>query len=240
MTETKTTPRPRRFYTSVQVAPTSEGGFAITLDDRKARTPGARPLILPTEGLAVLIQEEWSAQGDILNWTTMPATRLAGLTLDGDEGARSRAVQIVTDYAGSDLICYFAPAPRSLVARQVEVWGSLLTWAEEAHGLAFRRAAGIMHHPQPASTLSRLVQLLSESDDFTLSGLALAAPLFGSAVIAMALAHQHFDATAAVAAARLDEIFQESQWGVDQENARRVEALATEARWLGRWFAALR
>jgi chaperone required for assembly of F1-ATPase len=239
MTEFKSLPKPRRFYQAVEVAPATAGGFAILLDGRGARTPGTRPLVLPTKTLAALIQQEWAAQGDVLDWGHMPATRLAGLTIDGDDGARGRAVKSVVDYASSDLICFFAPAPRSLVARQEEVWGPLHTWAQEVHSLSLLRATGVMPQVQPEDTLERLAQIVASMDDFTLSGLALAAPLFGSAVIALALAHQKLDAPAALEAARVDEIFQEAQWGVDEENARRVRAMAKEAEWLGRWFAAL-
>lgn len=240
MTEFKSLPKPRRFYQAVEVAPAAAGGFAISLDGRGARTPGARPLVLPTKNLATLIHREWAAQGDVLDWSAMPATRLAGLTIDGDEGARERAVKSMVDYASNDLICYHAPSPRSLAARQDQVWGPLLTWAQEAHSLSFIQVTGVMPQVQPKATLERLAEMVSSVDDFTLSGLALAAPLFGSAVIALALAHQHLDAASALEAARLDEIFQEAQWGVDEENARRVQAMAKEAEWLGRWFAALR
>lgn len=240
MTEPERLPKPRRFYQDVDINAVAAGGFGITLDGRGARTPGAHPLVLPTERLAAFVREEWSVQGDSLDWAAMPATRLAGLTIDGGMGARARAVKSLVEYAGSDLVCYFAPAPRSLAARQEEVWGPLLAWARDRHGLNFVHVSGVMPQVQPADTLSRLSRIVSAVDDFTLSGLAMAAPLFGSAVIALALAHQHVDARSALAAARVDEIFQEAQWGVDEENARRVEAMAKEAEWLGRWFAALR
>ncbi len=240
MSESANYPKPRRFYQAVEVAPAEGGGFAILLDGRGARTPGARPLVLPTSPLAALIQEEWTAQGDRLDWAAMPATRLAGLTIDGDEGARGRALKTVVDYAGHDLVCYFAPAPRSLTARQEEVWGPLLAWARDTHNLNFVRVTGVMPQGQPEATLERLTQMIRSTGDFTLSGLALAAPLFGSTLIALALAHEHLDAASALAAARVDEIFQETQWGVDEENARRVRAISKDAEWLARWFAALR
>jgi chaperone required for assembly of F1-ATPase len=76
-------------------------------------------------------------------------------------------------------------------------------------------------------------------DDFALAGLALAAPLFGSAILALALRDGRINADEAMIAARLDEIFQEEQWGVDAEAAARADAMAVEAVMLERWFAAL-
>jgi chaperone required for assembly of F1-ATPase len=230
--------KPRRFYQEAHVVPTPEG-FAIHLDGRQARTPGARALVLPKPALADLVAAEWKAQGDAVDWSTMPATRLAAMALEAGPAGRARAAETILGYGGSDLVCYFATHPASLVARQTDVWGGILDWALAAHGLAFIRVSGVIHRPQPPETLAHLAAMLGEADDFTLTGLAFGAPLFGSAVLALALAHGHLDASSATAAARLDETFQEALWGVDPESAQRAQALAADAASLERWFKAL-
>jgi chaperone required for assembly of F1-ATPase len=233
------TPKPRRFYAAARAVKIDEGAFAIHLDGRGARTPGARPLVLPKAALADLVVAEWADQGETLDWALMPATRLAGMAIDGGSSGRTRAVETVTGYGASDLLCYFASHPRSLVERQTRIWGALLDWARAAHGLEFVPASGIVHQAQPPGTLARLEEMLRDVDDFTLTGLAFGAPLFGSAILALALAHGQVDAEAADAAARLDETFQEELWGVDPESAKRAKALADDAATLERWFKAL-
>jgi chaperone required for assembly of F1-ATPase len=229
---------PRRFYAEVGIAPV-EGGHGLLLDGRLARTPGARALALPTPALAELIAEEWRAQGEQILYADMPATRLAHTALDIVSGARSLSVEGVTRFAGADLVCYFAEGPGSLVRRQEETWGPLLEWARDELGLTLNRARGIVHTPQPPEALARLEALATPLDDFDLAGLAFAAPLFGSAVIALALRAGRIDAAEAMAASRLDEIFQEERWGVDAEAAAQVDVLAAEAAMVERWFRAL-
>ena len=170
----------------------------------------------------------------------MPATRLAHTAIDGVAAVRQATVEGVVGYGGNDMLCYFAETPARLVHRQEKTWGPMLDWAWDAHGLAFTRAAGIVHHPQPLEPLARLSALLASMDDFTLTGMAFAAALFGSAILGLALRDGRIDADEAMAAARLDEIFQEEQWGVDAEAAARADAMAGEAVMLERWFAALR
>jgi chaperone required for assembly of F1-ATPase len=230
--------RPRRFYAVVTVE-TADGGFAVRLDGRTPRTPGGRPLVLPTEPLAELIAEEWRAQTDTIDASAMPATKLAHTAIDVVAGAREKTRAGIAAYAETDLLCYVAESPASLVARQQAVWGALLDWAEAAHGLVFHRVAGIIHRPQPPETLSRLSALLAPLDQFALAGLAFAAPLLGSAVLALALRDGRLDAAAAMAASRLDEIYEEERWGVDEEAAQRAARLAAEALMAERWFAAL-
>jgi chaperone required for assembly of F1-ATPase len=229
----------RRFYARVSVTDDDAGGHGVRLDGRAPRSPGGRPLNLPTRALAELIAGEWRAQGDTVQTASMPATRLAHTALDIVPGARRLSEEGVVRFAGADLICYFAEGPASLARRQEEAWGPLLDWALAAHGLAFTRAVGIVHRDQPPETLARLAALLGGLDDFTLAGLAFAAPLFGSAILALALRAGRLDAGRAMAAARLDETFQEERWGVDAEAKARTDALAREAAMAERWFAAL-
>jgi chaperone required for assembly of F1-ATPase len=229
---------PRRFYTTTDVEAT-EGGFAVRLDGRVPRSPAGRPLLLSTGALADLIAAEWRAQGEFIVFATMPATRLAWATLDGVAAAREEAVQSIVRYAGADLLCYPAEAPRGLVARQEAEWAPLLTWAHDDLGLAFAPSPGIVHRPQPPQTLARVAAITGEVGDFALAGVAFGAALFGSAILALALWRGRLDGAAAFAASRVDEAFQEAQWGRDSEAAAREALLAADASMLQRWFAAL-
>jgi chaperone required for assembly of F1-ATPase len=231
--------RPRRFYEAVSVVEDA-GAFVPRLDGRTPRSPGGRPLALPTRALAELVADEWRAQGEVIDLTAMPATRLAHTALDVVPSARARTLEGVVKFAAADLLCYFADGPHALVHRQEKTWTPLLDWAREVHGLTFRRTSGIVHREQPPDTLARLEDLLAVVDDFALAGLAFAAALFGSAILALALRAGRISADEAMAAARLDEIFQEEQWGVDAEAAARADAMAVEAVMAERWFGALR
>jgi chaperone required for assembly of F1-ATPase len=231
--------KPRRFYKDVSIEVDGQG-FAIRLDGRAPRTPQARPMVIPTRALADLIADEWRGQGEWIAYPSMPATRLAHTVIDAVAAARGPTIDSVVRYAGADLLCYFAESPARLVHRQEKTWGPLLDWAQDAHGLTFSRAAGVVHRPQPPETLARLAAHLASVDDFTLAGIAFAAALFGSAILALALCDGRINADEAMAAARLDEIFQEEQWGVDAEAAARADAMAIEAVMAERWFGALR
>jgi chaperone required for assembly of F1-ATPase len=230
--------RPRRFYKAASAAP-AEGGYAVQLDGRRARTPAGAPLVLPTEALASLVAAEWEAQVEVIEPASMPATRLAGAALGFDAAARTAAVERVASFAGSDLLCYFADGPAGLVERQERRWGPVIAWAEAALAVRFHRTQGIVHQPQPPETLDRVTELAAAEDDFALAGLVAAAALFGSAILAFALRRRELSAEAAFEVSRLDETFQEERWGVDAEAAARADAMAADAIALGRWFAAL-
>ena len=171
---------PRRFYKAVTTG-TVTGGHAVLLDDRTPRAPGGTPLILPTAALAALVAQEWNAQDPHIVMTSMPAVRLAYTALEKVGAVREAVAGEAARYAGSDLLCYRAEAPRALVVEQAAAWDPLLDWSAGL-GVRLELAAGIVHRKQPASSLGRVQALALELDDFGLSALAHAAGLFGSAV----------------------------------------------------------
>ena len=232
-------PRPRRFYTDVRVAPEA-GGFAVRLDGRSPRSPAGAPLAAPAAALAEAIAGEWRDQREEIDLSAMPLTRLAYTALDRGAPARDALAGEVARYAGSDALIYFADDQPTLAAEQAQAWGPWLDWARDALGVRLARAEGIMPRPQPAQSLARARALALEADDFALTGLAYAAALFGSAVLAFALARGALEADAAHDLARLEQAFQERRWGEDAEAAARTAGRLEEARAAGRWFAALR
>ena len=145
----------------------------------------------------------------------------------------------MADYAGSDLLCYFAEEPQALVERQNAHWGPMIDRAEREIALVFARAAGIVHRAQPEETLQKIRTLALELDDFRLAGLAFGSALFGSAILSLALQRGWIDGRQALELSRLDESYQEEKWGVDAEAAERTARLLVEARMLEGWFKAL-
>jgi chaperone required for assembly of F1-ATPase len=231
--------RPKRFYKTVDTAQVATG-FGVRLDGRAPKTPQGRPLVLPTQAAAELLASEWAGQREEIVMGDMPATRLAFTAIDAVAEARDATAAEVARYAGSDLLCYFAQSPANLVQRQLVQWGPVLDWARDELGLTFERTVGVVHKPQPPATVDAVKALAERLDDFALAGLAHAAGLYGSAILAFALERDKLDGEAAFDLSRLDEAYQEEGWGVDAEAAERTARLRREAVMLEAWFQALR
>lgn len=230
--------KPKRFYKSVAVTET-DGAFGVLLDGRSLRTPRAERMALPTRAAAEQVAAEWDGQGEFIEMAVMHATRLANTAIETMANSREAVADQVARYAGSDLVCYFAEDPAALVVRQKAGWEPLIVRAEEEEGLRFERCVGIVHRDQPPETLARVRDIALGLDDFTLAGLSFGVPLFGSAVLGIALLRGWIDADVAFDLSRLDEAFQEEMWGVDEEAAERTARLRGEARTLERWLRAL-
>lgn len=230
--------RIRRFYKEVTVT-ALESGFGVNLDGRAVKTPDKTTLALPTQAAAQVVADEWAAQGEHIDFAHMPATRHAFTAIDRVSVTRAEVAREVARYASADLLCYFAEQPTTLVARQRQLWEPVLEWAMTAEGLPFVRASGITYQAQPAETLARIEALALELDDFRLAALAFAGALFGSTILGLAVLRGQVTALEAFELARLDEAFQQEQWGADDEAAFRTDNQRSEAAALAGWLEAL-
>jgi len=231
--------RLKRFWTTADAVADGDG-WKVVLDGRAPRTPAHAPFILPTEAAARLVADEWAAQGEFIEPGTMPATRLAATAIDRVSQTREPVADEIASYAGSDALCYLAEYPTSLVAEQAKAWGPWRDWAAAELGVVLEPTEGIVHRPQDPAAIARVRALALEADDFALTALATAVPLLGSAVLGLAVMRGALSGEAAFDLSRLDEVFQERQWGVDADNAERTAGRLAEMVLIDRWFAALR
>lgn len=213
----------KRFYKAASVRP-AEDAWEIILDGRPIKTPARNSLVVPTEPLADAIADEWNAQGETIDPRTMPLTGLANAAIDRVAPDPETFVRGLANYGESDLLCFRADGPDSLVSRQSVAWNPILAWARRRFDVDFEIVRGIMHRPQPENTLRQLRHALAGRDPFALAGLSPLVTISGSLVVALALAEEAITLDEAWAAATVDEAFQAEKWGEDAEAAAVLEA----------------
>lgn len=229
----------RRFYEQAGVGSAGDG-FSVTLDGRAVRTPGGRPLGVPTRALAEAIAAEWAAQELKILPHTMPITRLACTAVDRVGEGRQTVIEHTAGYGGTDLLCYRADGPEDLVRRQQAAWQPLLDWAAETHGARLQVTSGVLPVEQPAAALAALLAAVEALDDLELTALAAATQACGSVLVALALAAGRIDAEEAVTASQLDERYQSETWGENADAQKRSRALADDIFAAARFLALYR
>lgn len=214
----------KRFYKEATTLP-RDGGFVVMLDGREARTPARAPLQLPALAAAELVAAEWNAQGEFIEPSTMPATRLVNSVIDGVEHAMEPVAAEIVRYAGTDLLCYRAHEPAELVALQAKAWDPVLAWARDVLQVRLNLGEGVMHVAQPAEAIAAIGQAVAsgvgqgKESAFRLGALHLMTTLTGSAALGLAVLHDRISAVDAWTKAHVDEDFQIARWGEDAEAA---------------------
>lgn len=210
---------PRRFYKGA-AARFHDGVWQIELDGKPVRTPGRNLLALESQVSAERLAQEWDDQRENIDPMTMPLTRLVNTALDGVAADPQAVKEDIVRYAGSDLVCYRAGSPQGLVDRQNELWDPLVEWAQAALGSRLVLAEGVIHVGQPAESIAAFSTHVGLIDNpITLAATHVATSLTGSAITAMALLKHHLTLDQAWAVAHVDEDWNISQWGEDDEAA---------------------
>lgn len=216
--------RLRRFYERASLRP-GKGGFELALDDRPARTPGRNPLCSSNRAVMERVADEWARQGEVIDPSAMPLTRLLNTAIDGVSRTMAETRADTAAYADFDLLYYRAEEPEVLADRQRAAFDPVLDWATRTFGAPFRLATGIMPVAQaPEAGVAIRAAIGAFEDPVALAALSVMTSLAGSVLLALAVAHERLTAEEAWRLAHLDEEFQAERWGVDEDASARRKA----------------
>jgi len=206
----------KRFWKQASVADEADG-FAVELDSRRLRTPAKAAMILPTREMATAVAQEWDAQEEQINPLSMPVTRSANAAIDKVRHQHGEVADMLASYGDSDLLCYRAEGPTELAERQALIWDPALVWAAEALNVRLEPRVGIMHKPQNSESLARLASHVHEMSPFQLAAFHDLVSMSGSLILAFGVIRNWRNADEIWQVSRLDELWQEEQWGPDDE-----------------------
>jgi chaperone required for assembly of F1-ATPase len=206
-------PLPKRFYKVVGVTEKLE----ISLDGRIVKTPLKVPLVLPTRALADAVAEEWEAQREYVNPAAMPLTKLANTAIDRAISERPGITAEILAFAGSDMVCYRADKPDSLVALQSQHWDPVLAWVQDVLGANFATVDSVVHITQSRDAMQAVRAHVAGLDGFAFTAVHNLTTLTGSALLALMLAADGISSRRAWLAANVDEDWQIAIWGRDDE-----------------------
>ncbi|MEM7439475.1 MAG: ATP12 family protein [Pseudomonadota bacterium] len=206
----------KRFWTDVTVVQDGEG-WAVELDGRRVSTPAKTALALPTQAAAQLVADEWQAVEETIDPSVMPAARWANSAVDKVVPQRDGVIAMLAEYGGSDLLCYRADGPAALQAQQAAAWDGPLAWAANTLQAPLTVTNGISPIAQPKASLENLAGALGEFDPFALAAVHDLVTISGSLVLGLAVAKGALSTDAAWDASRVDDAWQISQWGADED-----------------------
>lgn len=214
----------KRFYEKAVVV-AHDLGFLVELDGREIKTPEKRQNISPTKAMAEAICQEWNEQGEKINPDSMLIAKLQNTAIDRVETRRGDLIAELVKYANTDLLCYRADFPQDLAKQQAETWQPLLDWVSEQHGITLKVTTGILHVKQDVAQLEKI---LRDIDSFRLAAFYNITTLCGSISVALNVLGDNITAEQAWEAAELDENYQISQWGIDDEAKIRQDNMKAE------------
>lgn len=206
----------KRFYKNVEVREDGRN-FKIFCDDRSLKNAGKGDFVVPTRELAEEIAKEWDAQADEIKMESMPITNFVGAVLALDSERRAKLKADMLSFVSTDVLCYRASYPESLVKRQAKEWNPVLDWLETAFGIRLVVVAGVLPSSQPRVVEDKIKAEIDKFDDFQLLGFCKIASVCTSISLGLAVLKKFVEADKAFELSRLEENYQNEQWGTDME-----------------------
>ncbi|MEE2996981.1 MAG: ATP12 family protein [Pseudomonadota bacterium] len=217
-----------------------DDGFLICLDQRPVKTPAQKKLSIPNAALAKAVAEEWRSYNPEVDPIAMPLTRLANSAVDRISGHRDSVIDEISGFAATDLVCYRSEEPSALCDQQNVEWGGMLLWLRQTLGIDLKITDSVLPLDQNQEDLDAVRRVVSELDDYSLSGLHMVTTACGSVVLGLAVAFGKIEGAEAWELSLLEETFQKNKWGEDSEDNKRREDLRIEIGAAARFLALLR
>ncbi|MDR3522973.1 MAG: ATP12 family protein [Acetobacteraceae bacterium] len=227
----------KRFWNSAE-AVAQDDHWTVELDGKPVRLPGGGALAVPSAHLARALAAEWQAAGGEFTYDDLPFTRLAGTAQERVVVAREAVIEELARYGESDLLCYRAEIPVSLVEAQAQLWQPWIDWAARELGSELVVTQGIVHVAQPPAALAALTQAVAMLDEWRLAALGVLVPALGSLVLGLAVVRGALAASEAHEIATLDERHQAAFWGWDAEAQTRLMRVGADLAMAGRFLDA--
>lgn len=219
----------KRFYNKAGIEE-AEGGYQITVDSKKVKTPAGKPLVVPNKTLAMAVSVEWNSQVETIKPANMHLTSLSNTVIDRPRTrTHDEQVSHILEYLSSDSICFYADEPDELVNLQKKKWQPVLQWFNKNYGVSVEPSHGLLPVAIPDDAEERLKTHLTPLDTWSLTGLEFAVETLKSFILSMALVDNHLTIETAVHLSRLELEFQISRWG-SVEWAHDLELMETRSR----------
>eukprot|EP00731_Ephydatia_muelleri_P029413 Em0020g1057a len=204
----------KRFYKNA-LAQKSEDGYSVHLDHRSLRTPLRKPFVVPTEGLAVAVAQEWGVQGTIIQQPLMHLTALCNTVIDQPTNRpKDEVIGHILSSLSTDTLCYHADEPDDLVLMQQREWGPILEWFNGRFNLALSSTTSLFQLSSvDQKSLKPLATYLSQLSPWALTGLEHCVDCSKSVVLSVALFEGRLDAEEAANLALLETRHQTQRWG---------------------------
>ncbi|MFM7344579.1 MAG: ATP12 family chaperone protein [Tagaea sp.] len=227
------------------LATRDDATFGVSLDGKKLKTPAGTEIAVASRALAEAMVAEWETRvprgkAPKIDFAKLPLTRIVGTALDRIPPKRDAIIDELIAHAETELLCFRAAEPASLVERQARVWQPLLDWLALAYDAPLIVSHSIAAPDQPPSSLASLRKALAAMDDLKLAGIGVTVAATGSLVTSLALADGRIDSSQAFDACELDATFQIERWGEDSESTARRAGVRAELVVAERFFTLAR
>ena len=218
----------------------SENNYCIQINDKIAKTPNGNLIELPTLKLAKIILKDFQSKKSKMLANIVSPVRITNTAIDKLVTSNYAYIEQLSAYLNSDVVCYFAHSPKDLVKKQNKNWLPMIKFMQDAYNINILYTSEISAISQPKDSLAKLKKILKSKNCFELSAIGVLVQLTNSIIISLALVNDKINAKDAYEISNLEEIYQSSFWGKDEEAFTRLKAISIDIKNVKKYFEAIK
>ena len=220
----------------IDIVQNKKGKYLLNINNKSLKTPDGNIIELPSMKLAKILLKDYESSFKSKPLNIVRPIKITNTAIDKIKPNNIFYINEITDNLNNDMICYFANSPVELVDLQNKEWLPLINYMKSSYNIELIYTSKLFSINQKPDSLLKLKNILNEINIFKLSAIYTLSQITKSIIISLALVNNKISAKKAFENSNLEELYQISKWGKDEEAFDRLNTIKVDIRNIKKYY----
>ena len=220
----------------IDIVQGKNGKYLLNINNKSLKTPDGNIIELPSIKLAKILLKDYESSFKSKPLNIVRPIKITNTAIDKIKPNNIFYINEITDNLNNDMICYFANSPVELVDLQNKDWLPLINYMKSSYNIELIYTSKLFSINQKPDSLLKLKNILNEINIFKLSAIYTLSQITKSIIISLALVNNKISAKKAFENSNLEELYQISKWGKDEEAFDRLNTIKVDIRNIKKYY----
>ena len=220
----------------IDIVQGKKGKYLLNINNKSLKTPDGNIIELPSIILAKILLKDYESSFKSKPLNIVRPIKITNTAIDKIKPNNIFYINEITDNLNNDMICYFANSPVELVDLQNKDWLPLINYMKSSYNIELIYTSKLFSINQKPDSLLKLKNILNEINIFKLSAIYTLSQITKSIIISLALVNNKISAKKAFENSNLEELYQISKWGKDEEAFDRLNTIKVDIRNIKKYY----
>ena len=220
----------------IDIVQGKNGKYLLNINNKSLKTPDGNIIELPSIKLAKILLKDYESSFKSKPLNIVRPIKITNTAIDKIKPNNIFYINEITDNLNNDMICYFANSPVELVDLQNKDWIPLINYMKSSYNIELIYTSKLFSINQKPDSLLKLKNILNEINIFKLSAIYTLSQITKSIIISLALVNNKISAKKAFENSNLEELYQISKWGKDEEAFDRLNTIKVDIRNIKKYY----
>ena len=220
----------------IDIVQGKKGKYLLNINNKSLKTPDGNIIELPSIKLAKILLKDYESSFKSKSLNIVSPIKITNTAIDKIKPNNIFYINEITDNLNNDMICYFANSPVELVDLQNKDWIPLINYMKSSYNIELIYTSKLFSINQKPDSLLKLKNILNEINIFKLSAIYTLSQITKSIIISLSLVNNKISAKKAFENSNLEELYQISKWGKDEEAFDRLNTIKVDIRNIKKYY----